>query len=71
MSAVTVLALAWLTALAGQAPDWSRFRGPNGTGVADTSALPTEFGPARNVVWKHAAAARPFVAGAERVQASS
>ena len=34
--------------------DWSRFRGPNGTGVAETSGLPTEFAPDRNVVWKTA-----------------
>jgi len=33
---------------------WSRFRGPNGTGVAETSALPSEFGPSTNVVWKAA-----------------
>ena len=33
-------------------PDWSRFRGPNGTGVAETSGLPSDFGPAKNVVWK-------------------
>ncbi len=33
-------------------PDWSRFRGPNGTGVAETTGLPTEFGPAKNVLWK-------------------
>ena len=33
-------------------PDWSRFRGPNGTGVANVTGLPTEFGPAKNVVWK-------------------
>jgi outer membrane protein assembly factor BamB len=39
-----------LTAASG-AP-WSRFRGPNGTGVAETGSLPAEFGPARNVVWK-------------------
>ena len=32
--------------------DWSRFRGPNGTGVSDTTGLPTTFGPADNVVWK-------------------
>ena len=32
--------------------DWSRFRGPNGAGVAETSGLPTEFGPDKNVVWK-------------------
>src|SRR5260221_13137616 len=35
-------------------PDWSRFRGPNGTGVANTSGLPSEFGPSKNVVWKAA-----------------
>jgi len=32
--------------------DWSRFRGPNGKGVAETSNLPTEVGPETNVVWK-------------------
>src|SRR5574338_1559042 len=32
--------------------DWSRFRGPNGTGIADTAATPAEFGPDRHVVWK-------------------
>jgi outer membrane protein assembly factor BamB len=52
MSAIAVMALAWLTALAGQGPDWSRFRGPNGTGVADTTGLPTELGSARNVAWR-------------------
>jgi outer membrane protein assembly factor BamB len=31
---------------------WSRFRGPNGSGVADTGALPVEIGPDRNVIWK-------------------
>lgn len=40
------------TALAGEAADWSRFRGPNGSGVAETAAFPVEFGPERNVVWK-------------------
>ena len=34
--------------------DWSRFRGPNGTGISTTSALPSEFGPEKNVVWKAA-----------------
>ena len=33
-------------------PDWSRFRGPNGTGIANTSGLPSDFGPAKNVMWK-------------------
>src|SRR5690349_16000309 len=32
--------------------DWSRFRGPNGTGVSTATNLPAEFGPDKNVVWK-------------------
>jgi outer membrane protein assembly factor BamB len=36
----------------GTAGDWPRFRGPNGSGVAETTGLPVEVGPARNVVWK-------------------
>jgi outer membrane protein assembly factor BamB len=31
---------------------WSRFRGPNGSGVSTSTRLPTEFGPDKNVVWK-------------------
>src|SRR4029450_7102087 len=37
------------------APDpeaWSRFRGPNGSGVSTSTRLPTEFGPDKNVIWK-------------------
>jgi outer membrane protein assembly factor BamB len=32
--------------------EWSRFRGPNGSGSVETGALPTQFGPGLNVVWK-------------------
>jgi outer membrane protein assembly factor BamB len=32
--------------------EWSRFRGPNGSGVFDASGLPIELGPERNVVWR-------------------
>src|SRR5688500_6542427 len=35
-------------------PNWSRFRGPNGNGIANTTGLPAEFGPEKNVVWKTA-----------------
>ena len=38
--------------LAAPATDWQRFRGPNGSGLSDTTGLPAEFGPAQNVVWK-------------------
>src|SRR5262245_66186602 len=37
---------------------WSRFRGPNGAGLATGSGYPIEFGPTRNVIWK-----RPFPMG--------
>ena len=34
------------------ASDWTRFRGPNGSGVAEEGALPNRFGPNQNVVWQ-------------------
>jgi outer membrane protein assembly factor BamB len=34
--------------------DWSRFRGPNGTGISSSTGIVTEFGLAKNVVWKTA-----------------
>ncbi len=37
-----------------QAGDWQRFRGPNGSGIAEDGALPREIGADRNVVWKSA-----------------
>jgi outer membrane protein assembly factor BamB len=52
------MALMLVIASIGQAlpvsDDWSRFRGPNGTGLSNTTNLPTEFGPEKNVVWKTA-----------------
>jgi outer membrane protein assembly factor BamB len=36
------------------AEDWTQFRGPNGTGVSQSTGLPVEFGPGKNVVWKTA-----------------
>ncbi len=35
------------------ASDWSRFRGPNGSGISsDTATTPVEWSPDRNVRWK-------------------
>ena len=34
------------------ASDWTRFRGPNGTGVAEEGPLPAVFGPGSNVIWE-------------------
>ncbi|HVC95632.1 MAG TPA: PQQ-binding-like beta-propeller repeat protein [Pirellulales bacterium] len=45
---------------------WPRFRGPNGSGVADGQKPPAEFGPEKNVKWKVPAPAgisSPIVAG--------
>jgi outer membrane protein assembly factor BamB len=38
--------------LAASDPEWTRFRGPNGTGISTSTGLPAEFGPDKNVVWK-------------------
>ena len=46
--------LGTLLATIAAADDWPQFRGPNGSGIAETSNLPSEFGPAKNVVWKTA-----------------
>ncbi|MEO5894330.1 MAG: PQQ-binding-like beta-propeller repeat protein [Vicinamibacterales bacterium] len=32
--------------------EWSRFRGPNGSGIAVAGAVPLTFGPAEHVIWK-------------------
>jgi outer membrane protein assembly factor BamB len=53
-----ITALLFASICGGQAiadhEDWSRFRGPNGTGVSDATNLPVEFGPDKGVVWKTA-----------------
>jgi outer membrane protein assembly factor BamB len=50
-SILVVLTLA-LIALPVNAQEWSRFRGPNGSGVSQATGLPIEFGPDKNVVWE-------------------
>ena len=44
--------LSLMTAAVATDTDWSRFRGPNGSGISETKNLPAEFGPEKNVVWK-------------------
>jgi len=34
------------------AEDWPRFRGPQGSGVSDSTGLPTVFGPKSNLAWR-------------------
>ena len=49
---LSLLLLCCLTASA--QTDWTRFRGPNGTGISTATNVPTEFSPEKNVVWKTA-----------------
>ena len=45
---------------------WPRFRGPDGSGIADSQKPPVEFGPEKNVKWKSSVASglsSPIVAG--------
>ena len=50
----SVLVIATIAAAAGIAadPDWSRFRGPNGSGLSTATAIPTAFDPGTNVKWR-------------------
>jgi outer membrane protein assembly factor BamB len=41
-----------VTASHSWADDWTRFRGPNGSGISSETGIPSEFGPEKNVVWK-------------------
>lgn len=41
-----------LVASVGGAEDWSRFRGPNGSGISKDTGFPTEFGRDRNATWR-------------------
>ena len=50
--AITALCVAGLGIGLQAADNWSRFRGPNGTGVSNATNLPVEFGPERSVKWK-------------------
>ncbi len=52
MTAVRLLLAGALLASLLAAEDWPRFRGPNGSGVADGAALPDAIGPETNVVWR-------------------
>jgi outer membrane protein assembly factor BamB len=47
------LVSAFITAAgAADAPDWSRFRGPNGSGISSAKNVPIEFGPEKNLRWR-------------------
>ncbi len=70
-TSLAVLALSALTASAG---DWTRFRGPNGSGIATEANVPTVWSDSKNLQWKTALPGRgsssPIVCG-ERVFVTS
>src|SRR5215468_11807406 len=70
MSLLMALLAAGLSRTLGLSADdslaWPRFRGPNGSGVADPAKPPVEFGPDKNLKWKVPAPSglsSPIVAG--------
>ncbi len=51
--AVCAILFYFLMAEVGSGDDtWSRFRGPNGSGVSTTAGIPTTFGPDENLIWR-------------------
>jgi outer membrane protein assembly factor BamB len=51
---IVVAALTAAAVRAHAAEGWTRFRGPNGSGVSDATNVPIGFGPSRNQEWKTA-----------------
>lgn len=47
-----LLALLLCTPESASAQDWTRFRGPNGSGVVEAKNLPVSFGHEENVLWR-------------------
>ena len=64
--ALVLLVAAAPSVAVAQGAAWSQFRGPNGTGIAETTGLPVEFSPDDGSGLEDPAASRPLVAGAHR-----
>jgi outer membrane protein assembly factor BamB len=47
-----ILLLSCFLPLVLPAEDWTRFRGPNGSGVSSDAGYPSEFGKEKNLVWR-------------------
>jgi outer membrane protein assembly factor BamB len=66
---IVIVATGWFVGIglgADQPLAWPRFRGPNGSGVADDQAPPVRFGPESNLKWKvtvPSGLSSPIVAG--------
>jgi outer membrane protein assembly factor BamB len=51
-SALVLIALLLIGAMAGADENWPQWRGPQGQGISHETGIPTEWQPDRNVVWK-------------------
>jgi len=51
-AAVAVLTLASVLSAQKSPTEWTRFRGPNGSGHATGSGFPTEFNKTKNMLWR-------------------
>jgi outer membrane protein assembly factor BamB len=49
---ILVITAVVAASLSAAEPDWSRFRGPNGSGISTAANVPTEFGPKKNLIWR-------------------
>jgi len=49
---LTLAVFSCIAAAASADSDWTQFRGPGGTGIADGERPPIEIGPEKNVLWK-------------------
>src|SRR5689334_5101245 len=52
MNCRPLLAVFFLPVLAVAAEEWTRFRGPNGSGISSATGFPTEFNKSKNMVWR-------------------
>jgi outer membrane protein assembly factor BamB len=51
-SRLALFLLALAVSLEAEPLDWSRFRGPNGSGISTAVNVPIEFGPSQNLIWR-------------------
>ena len=47
-----LLCAIFLSTLPAAAQEWTRFRGPNGSGISTDTGFPTEFNKTKNLVWR-------------------
>jgi len=51
-STLCVFLLSAALSLTAATTEWTRFRGPNGSGLSTATKIPAEFGPDKNLIWR-------------------